>query len=206
MKAGEEVCVSILILDLVIQKNSDNLTNLLMQLMRLISMTPSLVKQMATWKNEASDRAAPKEEKTQQKWRSRQVSQIYRKELWAHLRVVNNLTQSKRALREGKLDRVPMHRVRKEQRRSAAREKRQLERDILPQIQKQNKLKMNLRESPARQIKTWQMLESGCKAHGYLMTWWGWVIRWAKQLLLRTQWWMIIPWGTTMTTAACRQI
>jgi len=48
MKAGEEVCVSILILDLVIQKNSDNLTNLLMQLMRLISMTPSLVKQMAT--------------------------------------------------------------------------------------------------------------------------------------------------------------
>ena len=91
--------------------------------------------------------------------------------------MVNNLTQSKRALREGKLDRVPMHRVRREQRRSAAREKRQLERDILPQIQKQNKLKMNLRESPARQIKTWQMLESGCKAHGYLMTWWGWVIR-----------------------------
>ena len=47
MKAREEMDVSILVLDLSIQKNWENLTKLPMQLVRLMPMMLSLVKQMA---------------------------------------------------------------------------------------------------------------------------------------------------------------
>ena len=123
MKAREEMDVSILVLDLSIQKNWENLTKLPMQLVRLMPMMLSLVKQMANWMNEASDWAAPKGDKEQQKWTTYLVSQINRKEVKDY-RVVDNWTQLKRALEGDKVDRVVMHRARREQERSAAREER----------------------------------------------------------------------------------